>query len=318
MRPHRLLGDGLPLDPRRERRSPTAHELRVGDLSDDPFGTELVGSSQGLVAAVGPVVVDRRRVDPPHPAQQAEPRSVRLVPGLRGGDDGGVGRSRELRAGLATREQAPHLCGRRVPERRVGRIAPGALDEHGGGSLAHPQARAPDPRGVAARIDGPGGTERTLQLRAERVAADAACEVVADVDHRPRPRFDAEHGVERRDPVRLGRRHGQALADVGQAALADPPDAGLQGVERREQEVALVPGRTAPASEPPLVARRAFPADPTGVRRAEELVDGRALLIAGSRRHHVQVHDHPINRRPGSRSRRRAPAPASRSAPRWP
>ena len=43
--------------------------------------------------------------------------------------------------------------------------------------------------------------------------------------------------VERRDPVRLRRRHGQALADVIQRAFADPADARLRGMECGQQQV---------------------------------------------------------------------------------
>ena len=49
--------------------------------------------------------------------------------------------------------------------------------------------------------------------------------------------------VERGDAVRLGGRDGQAPAGVLEGRLADPPDAGLDRVEDRQQEVAAARAR---------------------------------------------------------------------------
>ena len=48
--------------------------------------------------------------------------------------------------------------------------------------------------------------------------------------------------IERRHAVRLGGRHRQALADVVERAFADPADAALNGVQRRQEQVAPLLG----------------------------------------------------------------------------
>ena len=313
VRPDRLLGDGLPFHPRGERRSPTPHELGVGDLSDHAVGAECVSPPQGVVATVRPIVVDRGRVGQPHPSEQAEPVAPTAVPCLRRGDDGRIRRSRELGTGLRAREHAPDLTGRRVPQRRVLGAGTRALDQHGGRALAHPQAGAPHPGGCGAVGRLAGSPDGSLELGAERVPADPAREVVTDVDDRLRTRFHAEHRVERGDAVGLGRGNGEPLTDVGESALADPPDPGLKRVEGGEQQVPLLPGGAAAPREPPLGAGLARPSDPARLRRAEQVVDGGALLVGRRRRHQMQIHGAPVIPRPGRRAGRRARAPASRA-----
>ena len=61
------LEDGLPLDACREARSSTTAQARVGDLLDHLGRSERQGAAQAGPAAVRLVVVDRRRVDDPHP-----------------------------------------------------------------------------------------------------------------------------------------------------------------------------------------------------------------------------------------------------------
>ena len=76
----RLGGDGGPLATGRERRAATARSAcDVGDLRDDALGAELERAGEGRVAAVGAVVVERRRVDDADPRQQARPLVGRLA-----------------------------------------------------------------------------------------------------------------------------------------------------------------------------------------------------------------------------------------------
>jgi hypothetical protein len=117
-------------------------------------------------------------------------------------------------------------------------------------------------------------------------AAHAAREVVADVQHRARLLVDAEHRVERRDPVRLRGRHLQPLADVVHAALADPPGGALQRVQRRQQQRPVLT-RIARDAE---VGRRAFATLPAARRRPEHGVHGAPLLVGRRGRHQVQLH----------------------------
>ena len=95
---------------------------------------------------------------------------------------------------------------------------------------------------------GGGGAFRPdglLERRAQLLrASDATCEVVTDVHHILRALLDAEHRIERGDPVRLRGRNGQSLADVVQPAFADPAHPGLERVQGGEQEVPLLPCRT--------------------------------------------------------------------------
>ena len=163
----------------------------------------------------------------------------------------------------------------------------------------------------------PAGTDGALELGAQGIAAQPACQVVAHVDDGLRSRLHAEHRVERGHAVRLGRRDGQALADVVQAALADPSGAGLQRVQGGEQQVALVASRAPAAREPGLDATVADTTDPARLGRTEERIDGGPLLLGGSGGRQVEIHDAPVTRRRASRRSRR-PATASRSGSRWP
>ena len=70
VRSNRLASHCLPLAPGREGGAAAAHELRVADLADHAFRPELERPPQSPVAAVSPVVVEARRVDDPHAAQE--------------------------------------------------------------------------------------------------------------------------------------------------------------------------------------------------------------------------------------------------------
>ena len=92
----------------------------------------------------------------------------------------------------------------------------------------------------------------------------------------------AEHRVERRDAVGLGRRHLQALAGVVQPALADPADPPLQRVQDRQQERALILGSARDAQVTRRAARR--PPSPvsggpsTSSTAARSSADGSAVI----------------------------------------
>ena len=102
----------------------------------------------------------------------------------------------------------------------IGFAAP--LDELGGGSLALAEA--------GPAVDTPAVA---LQLLCELLGAEhAARRVHADVHDRVGVSgvVESEQLVERGDPVRLGRRHLEHVAQVVEATRADPADVVLQGV----------------------------------------------------------------------------------------
>ena len=72
------LGDGLPLAARRKGGSPAPDELRVDDLAQDSLGAQLHGPAQGLVAALGAIVVEARGIDVADAAQQPQPGLAKL------------------------------------------------------------------------------------------------------------------------------------------------------------------------------------------------------------------------------------------------
>ena len=99
-------------------------------------------------------------------------------------------------------------------------------------ALAEPEARR-RPHACLARAACPSEFASSSAGAARQPAGD----VVAHVHDRLRLRLDREHRVERRDAVGVGRRDGEALADVVERAGRDPADARLGGPERREQQM---------------------------------------------------------------------------------
>jgi hypothetical protein len=121
-------------------------------------------------------------------------------------------------------------------------------------------------------------------------AADHAGHVVANVHDGAGGRRGAEHGVERRHPVGLGRRDRQPLGQVVERARADPADALLHRVQHGDQEVAAAPGGV-PAERDVRVFRVPRAALPAGERRPEYLIDGGPFLVGrGHLRREAQVH----------------------------
>ena len=108
-----------------------------------------------------------------------------------------------------------------------------------------------------------------------------AGDVVADVDDAGRSWLEREQGVEAGHAVRLGGRHAQAAADLVEGRLADPADARLDGVERRQQEVAPVARRV---PSPGAMSVEA------GLARPGDRLDRGALDGAGEGTDDMEVH----------------------------
>ncbi len=235
VRMHRLLGDRLPLHTGWERGAASAHQLGVRDLSKRPLRPVLEREPQRLVPFVRPVVVDRSWIDVSDPAQESEAlgglqrRSLRVPadrpsPTLDEGTD-------------ALEAHLTDLIG-------VGAVATG-LQERGRRHLAQTETWAPQHLVPTVRAD------RFLDVADEAVGTmQAACDVVADVEDRLWAFVGREHRVERRDAVGLGGRHREPFADVVHATGTDPACCTLQGVQRRQQQMAVVPSIRAATGHP--------------------------------------------------------------------
>ncbi len=274
---------------------------RVHDLADHALGAELDRPPQGVVAAVGAVVVEALGVDGADAAQQAQARVALL---------GRRGRRRLGRRPAV--EDLDHAAG--VDERQLAldRRVAGLGEQRRRRPVALPQARAAQPRGAVdvAVL----GAEALLQLGDERLRAGAAAgDVVADVDDARRALLGREERVEGRHAVDVGRRHGQALGDVVQAARADPPGALVQRVQRRQQHVALRARGVAAVGGVAVVDR--VGARPGRQRRAQEGVDGVAFHRRGLGVEQPQIHATCLRPRCWSHRQSDARGP---SPPGWP
>ena len=135
VRLRRLCRDGGPLATGRERRAAATHQLGRGDLGDDCLGADLERPSQGRIAAMGAVVVERRGVDDADPAQQPERRVTRL------GD----------RAGRRATSPAPPSSRATMPAASTGAalatigLLARCSDQRCRGAVAQPQARRSQP-----------------------------------------------------------------------------------------------------------------------------------------------------------------------------
>ena len=288
-----LLGHGLPLDPGGERGAAATQQLRIGDLSEGLLRSQLDRPPQRLVPVVGPVVVDRGRVDGPDATQQPKRRPSIGVPRLWRRRHLWVGGTRELLSRQRLGHQVLHLPRIDLAERRVLRALARRLHQCDGRAFAHAETRAAHPGDLAL-----GGTrlaERGLQRVADQLAAaHPARQVVTGVDHDLGSGLDAEHRVEGGDAVGLGGRHRESFADVVEATLADPSHPGLQGVQGGQQQVALLASR---AASPGHAVRDlvALGAVPTAGGFAQEFVDRlrarppRARRASGAGpRHHLR------------------------------
>ena len=148
--------------------------------------------------------------------------------------------------------------------------------------LAEAKAGASQPGRRAVGLRRARRTEPGLQLFAYAIgAAGQAGDVVAHMDDARRPRLEREQGVEAGHTVGLGGRHAQSAADLVERRLADPADPRLDGVERRQQEVAPI-ARRMPA--PGAVAIETW-LPRTGDRLDRGTLDGR-----GQRADDVEIH----------------------------
>ena len=98
---------------------------------------------------------------------------------------------------------------------------------------------------------------------------------------RRRPRLEREERVEAGHAIGLGGRHAQAAADLVEGRLADPADARLDRVERRQEEVPTIARR--------VPSPRAVTTE-TGFPRPGDRLDSGAFDGAGQRPDDVEIH----------------------------
>ncbi len=301
--PDRLRRDRLPLHAGRERGPSAPEELRVADGLDHVLGPHLDRGAERLVAAVGAVVVDRRGIDDSRPAEEAQT----IAP---------LGRARLRRPDAAG---AHHRGIRRdhrvdgrpggVAERHLGPSR--ALREDGRRLLAHPETRRSDP-GPTAGVRTFGSRFARQFLAEGEPARPSARQVVTDVHDVRGSLLDAEHRVEGRHAVGVGRGNGEPLRDVVETAPADPAHAALERMQGRQQEVALVARLTASAHDPKVARGPLLTPLPAGLRWPQESVHRRPLRLRRGGVHQMEVHATSVIR---GLLRRRTPAsaPARRS-----
>ncbi len=164
----------------------------------------------------------------------------------------------------------------------VGRCLAGTRAQGGRSPLAEAEARAPLPGGRAIGGRCAGRPQDPLQLRADfpRAAGEAG-DVVADVDDSRRPGLEGKQRIEAGHPVGLGGWHAQPTADLVERRLADPADARLDGMERRQEEVTSVTCRMPSPGAVAVEAGLAWPGD---------RLDRGALDRTGQRADDVEIH----------------------------
>ena len=109
--------------------------------------------------------------------------------------------------------------------------------------------------------------------------------------HAPSVSLGREHRVEGRDPIGLGGRDGEPFARVAEAAGLIHPDASLQGVQRRQQQMTSISAlASASASDAALELDRALAPRPARRRGAEDGVHGSAFVVAGQRVGQDEIH----------------------------
>ena len=315
-----LLRHRLPLDAGRERRPAAPHQPGVLELADHVPRSDLDRPPERLVPAARAVVVQAPRVDDADPAEQPE-LGVALL--------GHAGRRRRG-DGLGL-QRADRVLDGDPGDRVLGRVLAGQRQHRGRRPIALAEARAAQPR--AAADVGVLGPDPLLERGDQLLRAVAAAhDVVAYVQHPRRPRVHRQQPVERGDPVRVGRRHREALADVAERTLADPADPRLHVFEDRQQQVALLAslvaavhrralrrsrwerGRCATRSHRPGTCRPPPARPPSGAASSSRRSIRRAPERAGGRRSSA-VRDRRSSGRRRRRSRRRRHArPSPRRA----
>jgi hypothetical protein len=290
LRVGRLTGDGGPLATRREGCAAAPHELRRRHLGDHAVGSKVERTVERRVAAVGAVVVERRRIDDADPAQEPQVARRRLAAGGGGAGDAGCA-DRLGRAGRAGFEPGDDRRAVGGGDTHPVALLAGGRHERGRGEVAQADARRSQPadRSVAARLA--LRPDRPSQVLADPFRpGDPAGDVVADVGDDRGTRLRRIQGIERGDAVGLGGRHREATGDVVEGRLADPADPILDGMERRQQLGASRAQRMAPARGMSVHPRATRPADPTRLRRPQDGVHGGTLRGRGQRPDHVEVH----------------------------
>ena len=109
MRPARLARHRVPLAAGREGGAAAADQPGVHDLADHALGAELERPAQGVVAAVGAVVVEALGVDEADAAQQPQARVALPAAAWLDGGSGGVAAVEDrrcTRAGVDGRQLA--------------------------------------------------------------------------------------------------------------------------------------------------------------------------------------------------------------------
>ena len=145
--------------------------------------------------------------------------------------------------------QSDRLRRRHVAEQSLERLLARLREQRRGGGVAEAEAGRMHPRRrvaierdvVAARCARDRVAARLLNRRGQLApAAVATGDVVTDMQHAPRTGGSRQQPIERCDAPRIRRRHAEPFADVDESAFADPPDARLQRLQRREQPVPLL------------------------------------------------------------------------------
>jgi hypothetical protein len=112
-------------------------------------------------------------------------------------------------------------------------------------------------------------------------ACEPAGNVIADVRDRRRVRFGFEQVIKGDNAPRFGRWNDQSPADVVQGAAADPPHAILNGMERRQQQVASILGLFKATARCARISYRiSCAASPTRRRRPQQRIN-RLSFLAG-------------------------------------
>ena len=215
------------------------------------LGPDLERPRQGRVAAARAVGVEARRVDPADPGQ--EPQAGAPACGTDCADGTPAGRASGPVGRVRSAAVRPAASSRpTIPAASTGATAiargrsPAIVNSAAGARSQRPRhglrSQVAAPSAAGSR---PARASRSRSAHSVLGAGQPAGDVVADVGHDRRPRRGREQGVERGDAVGLGRRDGQAPADVVERRLADPAEPGLDRVERRQQQVAARPRRVA-------------------------------------------------------------------------
>ena len=213
VRPDGLLGDGLPFDAGRERGAAAADQPGVLELAQHRLRSHLDRAAQRLVAALGAVIVQAVGVHDADAPQQPQPRLALLwhrrprrlgrCLAAQGGD----------RLGFGQRRQHP-----------LDRLVAGLDEQACGSAVALAEAWAAQPGGAVVLLV--LGAEVLLEAGDQLLGPVAAAgDVIAHVQDPRRHLVHRQQSVEGRDPVGVGGRHRQPLADVVQPTRADPAGA---------------------------------------------------------------------------------------------